>query len=64
MYNYINSVNFVLFLREEKYRRRIQNLNNSDNLRDFASVISSISPENFISEEELYEINYEVGYDD
>ena len=64
MYNYIYSVNFVLFLREEEYRRSKWNLNDSDNLKDFASVISSISPENLISEEELYEINYEVGYDD
>ena len=64
MYNFIHFSKFAIFLRETEYRRSIRNLKNSDKLKDFASITSSISPVKLIKEEEPYEINYEEYYDD
>lgn len=64
MYTCINSTNFIFFLRESEYHRNTRNLNTPEKLDSFSIVVSTVDFNNFVSEEYLNNIDYEVFYDD
>ena len=64
MYTCIHSTNFIYFLRKTEYRRNTRNLNTNEKLDSFFIVVSTVDFDNFISEENLNNIEYDIFYDD
>ena len=63
MYIYIPSNHFVYFIKEAEYRRSIKNMSVSEKINDFATILSTIGPDNILKEEDLKSIDYSVLYD-
>ena len=63
MYISIPSNHFVYFIKEAEYRRSIKNMSVSEKINDFATILSTISLDNFFKEEELKSLDYSVLYD-
>ena len=64
MYTCIHSINLIYFLREAEYRRNTRNVNTIEKLDSFSIIVSTVDFNNFISEEDLINIDYKVFYDD
>ena len=64
IYNSIHSDHFIYFLREAEYRRTLRSLNSFEILKDFCSVVSSVSIKELIDEDSLKDIFYDFCYDD
>lgn len=64
MYTCIHSTNFIFFLTEAEYRKNTRNLNIIEKLDSFSIVVSTVVFINYISKENLNNIDYEVFYDD
>ena len=64
LYVSIHSIHFVYFIKEAEYRRSIKNMSVKEKINDFVTILSTIGPGNYLTEENLLTLDYSVMYDD